>query len=146
MNAAVITETVARKWPQSTTVCITGGEPTDHDLLPLIHALGTRFRIHLETSGKRAVHGYPLEWITVSPKHSSYVQRTGHALKVVVRPEWTWDHVNEFNNGTNFFHRYLQPLMTVSGETNAAQVIAMVAESGGMWSLSTQAHKTWGQP
>jgi len=72
-------------------VCITGGEPTDHDLIPLVSALKSAgFRIHLETSGVRPVTGAPLEWLTVSPKTADYMQREGHTLKVVLRPGMNW--------------------------------------------------------
>lgn len=37
-------------------VCITGGEPSDHDLVPLVDALRERkLSIHMETSGVRAL-------------------------------------------------------------------------------------------
>lgn len=127
---------------------ITGGEPTDHDLMPLICTLADLgMRVHLETSGERSIDGYPLDWITVSPKTTNYVQRQGHTLKVVVRPEMTWARVDAMASGTTFFHRYLQPMMSSDGSTNLAQVIAMLGERGGSkWALSTQAHKTWGVP
>jgi organic radical activating enzyme len=137
-----------------TIVCITGGEPTDHDLVQLVGALHDMgCRIHMETSGVRPVVGYPLEWLTVSPKTMTYVQRTGHALKIVVRPEWTdeeaWASVDQLDEDTEFFHRYLQPL-TVSGEArNTAQVTRMLLDgrnAGGRWALSTQAHRTWELP
>jgi 7-carboxy-7-deazaguanine synthase len=74
-------------------VCITGGEPSDHDLIPLVDVLSTAgYRIHLETSGARPILGLPIEWLTVSPKVLSaggLKQRVGHTLKIVVRPEWS---------------------------------------------------------
>lgn len=130
--------------------CITGGEPTDHDLIPLVDALTERaLRVHLETSGARAVTGIPIEWITVSPKTPHFVQRTGHTLKVVVRPEMTWKDVVEYANGTTFFHRYLQPLTMLDGVRNVSHVIDMLLANenpASRWALSTQAHKGWGLP
>lgn len=132
-------------------VSITGGEPTDHDIVPLVDALTEwRFRIHMETSGKRPVTGIPIEWLTVSPKTVHYAQRTGHTLKVVVRPEWTWAQVRELDQGTTFFHRYLQPLTGTDGKpVNIPQVVAMVADRenlGARWALSTQSHRFWSVP
>jgi organic radical activating enzyme len=135
-------------------VCITGGEPTDHDLLPLATALiDAGFRLHLETSGVRSVAGLPLEWLTVSPKTDDYVQRSGHTLKIVVKPEWgtaaqAWDIVAALSADTNFFHRYLQPLTSPDGSTNLATVVEMLTgpchrNAGARWALSTQAHKAW---
>lgn len=134
-------------------VCVTGGEPTDHDLLPLLSLLrDVGCRVHLETSGSRSVAGYPLEWLTVSPKTTDYVQRTGHALKVVVRPGWSerdaWEFIEAVDDGSSFFHRYLQPL-TVDGRSNVAAVISLLMGDrnlDGRWALSTQAHKQWGLP
>jgi organic radical activating enzyme len=129
-------------------VCITGGEPTDHDLIPLIaaiHRIG--LRVHLETSGARPVTGLPIEWITVSPKTADYAQRTGHTLKVVVRPGMIWPDVARYDSRTSFFHRYLQPLTARDGSDNRAEVIEMLLRFGtDRWALSTQAHKHWAMP
>lgn len=128
---------------------ITGGEPTDHNLIPLVDCLKAYgMRVHLETSGAREVDGYPLDWLTVSPKTPGYVQRMGHVLKVVVRPGWGWDEVLKLDEGTTFFHRYLQPMADGQG-SNIGQVADMIRSrdnAGGRWALSTQAHKTWGMP
>lgn len=127
---------------------ITGGEPTDHDLIPLVDRLTTKgMRVHLETSGVRPVTGMPIEWITVSPKHPHFVQRAGHTMKLVVRPEWDWRMVMEFDDRTHFFHRYLQPLTMPDGSTNFDQVVRMLlTEDPRRWALSTQAHKVWKLP
>ena len=50
-------------------VCLTGGEPTLHDLQPVcdaLHALG--YRLQLETNGTRPRPEWGLDHITVSPK------------------------------------------------------------------------------
>lgn len=135
-------------------VCITGGEPTDHDLLPLASTLrDAGYRVHLETSGARPVTGFPLEWITVSPKTGQYSQRSGHTLKLVVRPEWgdavtAWDYVCSYDVNSDFFHRYLQPLTVDGKPVNLDTVIEMVANgyrnNNGRWALSWQAHRAWG--
>jgi organic radical activating enzyme len=131
-------------------VCITGGEPTDHDLLPLIDALhDRRFRVHIETSGARSIDGMPLDWITVSPKTPGYVQRMGHTLKLVVPPGMRWSHIAAYDAATTFFHRYLQPLTAPDGTTNLDEVKELLLawdNIDGRWALSTQAHKTWGLP
>jgi organic radical activating enzyme len=127
--------------------CITGGEPTDHDLVPLVDCLRSyMMRVHLETSGVRAIDGYAVDWLTVSPKTRDYAQRTGHTLKIVVLPGYTWDDILELDRDTTFFHRYLQPMTASDGSSNLSQVIDMLTRGsnpGGRWALSTQAHKTW---
>lgn len=126
---------------------ITGGEPTDHDLVPLVdllHSYG--MRVHLETSGVRSLDGIPIEWLTVSPKVPDYAQRSGHTLKVVVRPGWGWDEITALDRETTFFHRYLQPLTLPDGSNNLPEVITLLTtgSTGARWALSTQAHRIWG--
>ncbi len=131
-------------------VCITGGEPTDHDLLPLIVALREAgWPVHLETSGVRSVAGFPLEWVTVSPKTPDFVQRVGHAMKLVVHPTWRdpWAIIKGASDGCSFFHYYLQPLYEDDKPVNLAEVRTLLRspENGrGKWALSWQAHKAWG--
>lgn len=69
-------------------VVLTGGEPTEHDLAPLVQALHEEgYFIQLETSGV-----YPLtaqvDWITFSPKRFKAPQEIyfekAHELKVVI--------------------------------------------------------------
>ena len=143
-----------KSYSETGIVCITGGEPTDHDLLPLVVTLrDAGYRVHIETSGARSIEGMPLDWITVSPKARGYKQRMGHVLKLVVLPEWgnvqqSWDHVQSHDG--DYFHRYLQPLSGPDGKpVNLPHVVEMLTgkigyNAGGRWALSTQAHKTWG--
>lgn len=133
----------------SNIVSITGGEPADHDLRPLVDALTeARFRVHIETSGAKSLTGIPVEWLTVSPKTPKYLQRVGHVLKVVVTPGMNWLSIRELDQGTSFFHRYLQPLTSEYGlPINLKQVVDMVTSHeniGAKWALSTQAHRHWG--
>jgi 7-carboxy-7-deazaguanine synthase len=120
-------------------VCITGGEPTDHDLLPLLAVLDD-YKIHIETSGVRRLNDLAFDWVTVSPKSIRFEQRTGDALKLVIRPEWTFDDVDTYLAvaGSGFTHVYLQPLWGV----NHTQVLEMVKQRAGL-RLSTQSHKYW---
>ena len=131
-------------------VCVTGGEPSDHDLTALVDRLNSaRFRVHVETSGIRALPGLPVEWLTVSPKTPGYAHRTGNTLKLVVPSSWGWREIDELDRETTFFHRYLQPLTDPTGATNISHVMNLLLDarnSDGRWALSTQAHKTWGIP
>lgn len=154
MNAEDVVARVRHISPHGI-VCITGGEPTDHDLVPLLSALRETHRVHLETSGQRSIEGLPFDWITVSPKTLDYRQREGHTLKVVVSPgdrdrdrtvDAGWGRVLVLDQGSSFLHRYLQPLTEHDGSTNLELVVAMLlhpSNSDGRWALSTQAHKTW---
>lgn len=136
---------IAQRVQEYSRIVITGGEPTDHDLEPLIRALSTS-ALHLETSGKRAVpKGFT--WVTVSPKSPNYIQRYGDELKLVVRPGWGWAEIESLAEG-NFTHRFLQPMTdpNTGKAMNLAEVIDLLVSTDGNWALSTQAHKIWGMP
>ncbi len=53
-------------------VCLTGGEPTLHDLYPLTEAIKNKgFKVHLESNGTNPGKGNTYincDWITISPK------------------------------------------------------------------------------
>lgn len=131
-------------------VCITGGEPSDHDLCPLVAALRhAGYIIHAETSGVRRLEGIAIDWLTVSPKTQSYQQRHGNELKVVFLPQWQhdpWKHINLISEGTRFFHYYLQPLYVAGQPVNLDYLISLAKsrENTGRWAVSEQAHKSWG--
>ena len=98
-----ILDRVRKKESPAGYVCVTGGEPTDHDLVPLLATLkDAGFLVHIETSGVRSIDGLPFDWVTVSPKERGFIQRTGHTLKLVVQPDWKWEHVQSMDIGTNF--------------------------------------------
>jgi len=62
-------ETIADIGGDCRWVCLTGGEPTIHDLAPLcgkLHDCG--YRIQVETNGSRPRPSWELDHITVSPK------------------------------------------------------------------------------
>lgn len=156
LRACDVVDTVRGKSPSRDTgiVCLTGGEPADHDLLPIVSSLrDIGYRVHIETSGENSIEGIPFDWITVSPKTPRYKQRQGHTLKLVVLPEWgdsasAWGYVAGLSDDTDFFHRYLQPLSNASGEpVNLPQVVEMLTmgyrNNGSRWAMSTQAHKNW---
>lgn len=123
-------------------VVITGGEPSLHDLEPLVEALHrVGKRIHIETNGtNRLPQG--LDWITCSPKihpdgnyhfHESMADRA-HELKVVFTgdPEKIEALADIFTTENLF----LQPC---SGE-NIPQTIEYIL-SHPRWRLSLQTHK-----
>ena len=64
-------------------VWITGGEPTDHDLAPLIAELRRRrYSIALATSGRRRFIP-PVDWLSVSPHDVDTLQLYGSEVKLV---------------------------------------------------------------
>ena len=129
-------------------VWITGGEPTDHDLRPLLSALSTAgYRVALATSGVRP-HIPPVDWLSVSP-HSvepgRFRQRYGNEVKLVdglhgLDPEaWAaaWD-------STDFMYRYVQPMSRGKVECleSLARCLAFLKKHP-RWALSRQDHHYW---
>lgn len=90
----IVTELEENQWKVKNVV-VTGGEPCEQHLEPLVEALKKRgFFLSLETSGTRATNA-EFEWITVSPKdvsgyfiHPSFQNRIDE-LKLVVNENLT---------------------------------------------------------
>jgi len=132
-------------------VWITGGEPTDHDLRPLLGALRQRrFSIALATSGhSRAIP--PVDWLSVSPHDpSKWLQTYGNEVKLV--PGLNGFSLEDFitahpDDRTDFMYRYVQPLWENDQENpeSLAQCLAFL-KTRPNWSLSRQDHKWWGLP
>jgi organic radical activating enzyme len=75
-------------------VCITGGEPLDHDLTTLITYLWHKDKkIHIETSGTVNKHLDQGIWVTLSPKLNCYSSMINRAdeLKVLIDDNFTTD-------------------------------------------------------
>lgn len=134
-------------------VWITGGEPGDHDLRPLLSALKARgFSTAVATSGvKRVVP--PVDWLSVSP-HSAdpgkFQQRYGSELKLtdglngIELDTWyaAWP-----DESTDFLYRYVQPLWK-DGQEDPASLARCMAflDRHPTWALSRQDHKHWSVP
>jgi organic radical activating enzyme len=127
---------------------ITGGEPGDFSLTPLINELrAERFSVAVATSGhKRLIP--PVEWLSVSP-HSvtAFRQTYGNEIKLV-------DGLNgldleEFiraypDDTTDFFYRYVQPMSTNGVEDPASlERCKRFLLHHPNWALSRQDHNIW---
>lgn len=136
-------------------VWITGGEPTDHDLRPLIKELRLcGWSVAIATSGaKRMIP--PVDWLCVSP-HSAdpgqFHQRYGNEIKIVdglgglSLAEW---HKEWPDNVTDFLYRYVQPLWVGDADTGHESPESIVRckeflRDNPNWALSRQDHKHWG--
>lgn len=137
--------------PQGAIAVVTGGEPTDQELAPLVRGLqAAGLRAHLETAGTRPVTA-PFDWITVSPKRSfeRTLQRSGHELKLVAAyPPDDADRLERYARpflDLAFEHFWLQPLESPPGAFNTA-VCEELTRRDPRWRLSVQAHKMWRIP
>lgn len=131
-------------------VWITGGEPSDHELRPLIDGLhAERFTVAVATSGKRRVIP-PVDWLSVSPHEIGFSQRVGHEVKItdglngVSLDEWRAANPDD---SMDFMNRYVQPLWKDGREDPESLARCMTfLDKNPEWQLSRQDHKTWGVP
>lgn len=129
-------------------VWITGGEPTDHDLGPLLDALRAgRFATALATAGTRKLTGLDLSFVSVSPHSLSFVQRVGSEIKLV--PTLNGLRLADVDGeiGRGFSHRYVQPLWVGNGPLRSSMKECMeFIRANPDWSMTDQGHKLWGLP
>lgn len=129
-------------------VWLTGGEPTDHNLVPLLRALRAKqFSIALATSGVRRFIP-PVDWLSISPHGNPLAQRYGQEIKLVDGLDGLdlerW-HAENPDDGNDFMYRYVQPL-SINGVESAASLTRCLEflRTRPNWSLSRQDHKHWG--
>jgi 7-carboxy-7-deazaguanine synthase len=138
--------------PSDLLVVVTGGEPSLQLDRPLSEALRrSGFRIAMESNGSREVDRSLVDWLTVSPKQPSFVQREGDELKLLFTgtgtPGITPDTgaVQRMAAGTRFRYFWLQPIdLPERGGPNFDETVRAVMELGNPWRLSVQTHKIAG--
>lgn len=132
-------------------VWLTGGEPTDHNLGPLVAELHRRcLRVAVATAGTRTVscglvYG-GVDFLSVSPHRldDSWVQRCGDQLNIVPGLNGLKLADLEGVDVSRFPHRYVTPLADSGGSPlNFQQCLEFVRARPG-WKLGWQAHKAWG--
>jgi organic radical activating enzyme len=140
---AVTAPQARKRW-----VWITGGEPTDHNLLPLVETLREKnFRIALASSGHREVVAQ-VDWLSISPHHpAKWVQLSGSEVKIV--PGLNGFGIEDFraarpDEQTDFTYRYVQPL-SIGKQEDAASLRTCLefVQANPNWSLSRQDHHYW---
>ena len=153
-HAAELAAHVASFWPQRPPlasarplVVFTGGEPllqVDQPLIDALHELG--FELAVETNGTLAAPA-GLDWICVSPKAgSTWVQRQGHELKVVVPQAGISEADLLAMEAWDFQQRRVQP-MDVADASQRQQARDWAVQwclAHPSWRLSLQTHKTLG--
>lgn len=124
---------------------VTGGEPADYELWPLLEALRLCGRIALATSGYRGLRagGRLVDFLSVSPhgKPAELVLNSGNQLNLVpglngLRLE-DWE---TFDAG-KFDRCYVTPC---DGRVHAVEECREWVDRHPGWRLGIQAHKTWG--
>lgn len=128
-------------------VWITGGEPTTHNLQPLVSQLRDyAFKIALATSGV----GHPpigVEFVSVSPHRidDNWVLRHGNQLNIVPGLNGLRLEDLEDVDVSGFAVKYVTPCWYTPGDRaeRVAECVAWVQSHSG-WRLGIQAHKNWG--
>jgi 7-carboxy-7-deazaguanine synthase len=124
----------------SSWVWITGGEPTDHDLAPLMAGL-SKWRIAIATAGHRP-NGFHPSFTSVSPHDpEKWVLKGGSEVKIV--PGLNGFRIADFSRhfeGMRFDHRWVQPC---DGDDESLNECLSWVRSNPGWRVSPQAHKTW---
>jgi 7-carboxy-7-deazaguanine synthase len=132
---------------------ITGGEPADRELAPLVEGLRLCGRVALATSGHRSLGGIgnALDFLAVSPHGTpaDLVLRRGSQLNLVPGlgglelADWTWDRFPFAPS--QFPHAYVTPC-DGKPETLAACLAFLKRCPADTYRLGVQAHKQWGLP
>lgn len=139
---AVTPVTARDRW-----VWLTGGEPTDHDLVPLLRGLRSAgFSTALATSGVRRFIP-PVDWLSISPHGNRLMQRYGSEIKLadglggMDLERW---HAENPDDSNDFMYRYVQPL-SVDGMENSSSLKRCLdfLRTRPNWSLSRQDHRYW---
>lgn len=158
MDAAAIARRVASiAHPNTGWVWITGGEPTDHDLLPLVWELRRipGVKIALATAGHRKINAFStplrIDWLSVSPHDpAAWKVKGGSELKLV--PGLNGFSLADFaseamaiskRNCPLFSHFYVQPC---DGLPETLRQCVEWVHANPEWRITPQAHKAWKLP
>lgn len=138
-------------------VWVTGGEPTDRELRPLLSALKSAgYSTAVASSGARRLIP-PVDWLSISPHTADpgrFQQRYGSEIKLVDGLngldifEW---HKEWPDDKTDFMYRYVQPCWVGDAKTGHEDETSMerclkFLHDNPRWALSRQDHKYWGAP
>ena len=124
------------------TIVLTGGEPTEQNLNPLLKLLHkNKYQIHLETNGANLIDTKLIDFCTISPK--AYVNakmlKKADALKYITDTKTTLqeiDSLQEVLNKKTLF--YLQPKN--NSKENIKQCLKLIKQKPNL-RLSVQLHK-----
>jgi 7-carboxy-7-deazaguanine synthase len=137
------------------TICFTGGEPCDRDLITLINrAKQNKIRLHMETSGtKHPPWAGLIDWIVVSPKQGVVDEMLELCHELRFTYDRTWGSIDELEAGMLDIERrmhvignrarvYVSPICgydTIDWEN--VDAVKGLVDRHPRWSLSVQEHK-----
>ena len=124
------------------TVVLTGGEPTERNLIPLLKLLKeNKYQIHLETNGANLIDTKLIDFCTVSPKAyiNAKMLKKANAVKYITDDKTALKEIESFqkilNKKTLF---YLQPKN--NSKENIKQCLKLIKQKPNL-RLSVQLHK-----
>ena len=124
------------------TVVLTGGEPTERDLTPLLKLLKkNKYQIHLETNGSNLIDTKLIDFCTVSPKAyiNAKMLKKANAVKYITDTKTTLKEIESLHTGLSkktLF--YLQPKN--NSKENIKQCLKLIKQKPNL-RLSVQLHK-----
>ena len=131
-------------------VWITGGEPSIHNLRPLLSELSKLgFSTAVASSGNHRVIP-PIDWLSISPHNpDKWIQTYGNEVKIV--PGLNGFDIDDFlrahpDSQTDFMYRYVQPLWDMQKDQedkDSLKACIQFLKHNPNWSLSRQDHKFW---
>lgn len=131
--------------PQTEWVFVTGGEPADYDLWPLLEVCRLRGRISLVTSGAKSLGaaGRLVDFLSVSPHSNPYELKlkTGSQVNLVPGLNGLSLHHWESFCFDGFPVKWVTPL---EGSRESLEECLKWIKVHKDFRLGTQAHKTWG--
>ena len=124
-------------------VWITGGEPSDRNLTPLLQEFADEgLSVAIATSGVAPIRN-PIDWLSVSPHSQDLQQMFGNEIKVV--PNLNGLDAEEFiqrnDKKLDFWLRFLQPL---DGDADSLEECIRLWKQFPRWGISIQTHKIMG--
>lgn len=157
----IVRRVLSAATPATQWVWLTGGEPTIHDLEPLVGRLrSVGFRVALATAGKRAVtrdrsitppaqkSAVGFDFVSVSPHGvDGWVQRAGDQVNLV--PGLNGLRLADFDDVDfgNFTEKWVTPIWygPCDHQERVTECVDWVNNHRG-WRLGSQNHKHWGLP
>lgn len=135
--------------PRTEWIWVTGGEPADHDLRPLIEELRQYGKVALATSGHKPLggDGRLVDFLSVSPHDpDKWELRRGEQLNLV--PGLNGLKLSSFENTYgefpgDFTHLYVTPLY---GSPESLRECLAWLDTHPNWRLGCQAHRQWNLP
>jgi len=126
------------------TVVITGGEPSQYNLIPLTQILKkNNIAIHIETSGTHELKGH-FDWICVSPKKQQLPLEknlsAAHELKIIIYNQHDFIFAEKMRQHVSqHCHLFLQPEWSKKDQL-LPDIISFI-QTHTHWRLSLQTHK-----